>query len=65
MKRVKQAILLLAITANIGVLAGIGISKASAEEPPTKTIDGIKGSIGGVFTCHCPDDAANCKCDVQ
>lgn len=23
---------------------------------------GLKGTINGVDTCHCPDDAGNCYC---
>lgn len=38
-------------------------SAPSASANAAKPIPGKKGSIGGVDTCHCPDDSIECYCN--
>jgi len=43
----------------------LSTSASAVENPGGGLIKGIKGSINGVDTCHCPDDKANCYCSVN
>jgi len=47
------------LAANIFVFLQEANAKEGVGSPP---VPGLKGSINGIFACHCPDDAGNCYC---
>lgn len=58
MKKFKIFLTAAMVVANFIVFAPTTDAKDGAA--PTK---GKKGTIGGVDTCHCPDDSGECYCN--
>jgi len=63
-KKLKTVLAGAIITANIFVFAisAKGTVPSGEGIAGKGVVNGLKGSIKGVFACHCPDDAANCYC---
>ena len=61
MKKIKLLSVIALVACNIVILS----SKANANVANPGITAGIAGSINHVPTCHCPDDAKSCYCDVK
>jgi hypothetical protein len=64
--KMKKTKILLAIglfAVNAFVFSFSSYAKEAAGDAVLK--NGLKGSINGVFTCHCPDDAKTCYCNIH
>jgi hypothetical protein len=48
------------IAFNVVIFASSLFTSAALADTPVK---GKKGTIGGVDTCHCPDDSGECYCN--
>jgi len=62
MKRTKILIAVALIAANSFVLS---FSSKAVELPGDTLKNGLKGTVNGIFTCHCPDDAKTCYCNIH
>lgn len=61
MRKIKILSVVALLVFNIGLLSTNTFANEVASDIEGLT-KGIKGSINGVDTCHCPDDKANCYC---
>jgi hypothetical protein len=58
-KKLKYLFVAAILAANVFLF----VNKASAKEGGGGSpVPGLKGSINGIFACHCPDDALTCYC---
>lgn len=63
MKKIILLIFIIAIICFSNLSIMLSHSSVAAEKP--KLIDGLEGSYNGVPVCHCPDDKANCLCNIN
>jgi len=51
----------------VGLLAFnlVLLSKPASAVENEGLVKGLKGSVNGVPTCHCPDDAKTCYCNIH
>ena len=61
MKKMKIFLIPALLLCNVAILT----FTAKANIIPPAPVAGISGSINGVPTCHCPDDARSCYCDIH
>jgi hypothetical protein len=64
MKRMKILLATALFAANALVFSFSSYAKV-VPPPPGELKNGLKGSVNGVFTCHCPDDSKTCYCNVS
>jgi len=60
MKKLKILFVSALLVCNVAILT----FNAKANVKPTPQA-GIAGSINHIPTCHCPDDARSCYCDIK
>lgn len=63
MKKVKILLAVGLLIVNVFVFSFS--SYANETEVNSTLINGLKGTVNGVFTCHCPDDAKTCYCNIS